>query len=450
MTYLVSQEPLPDRAGQGAALPGEMPTGWRKESRGTRASDHCARDAIRCGVGKARAFGAVRRIGVHIGLKANAMLLLDTLASLSPPQDWERGRRPIVWASNTHLAFLTGQSLSTLKRLMRRLAEAGLVAFKDSPNGKRWGFRDSAGHVVEAYGLDLSPLDARTAEFEELHQAIRARRQAELNLRRQVTIARRTISAQLELARHTLTPGEVAAFQTSAAALFSNQLTPRSTSIDLKNSLSKLEELRTQLDVAILQHHVAPNDISHATDNSDGYMTPTGPISDPHIQPTKDPKKRRSSSPADRSTDLRDLRPAQIADTCLEFAAWSHHYGFNLATWPSIHGAAQALRSAIGVAVGTCLHAETVLGRNAASTAFALVFEKATLSRIRAPDAYLRELVRRGEGGCLNLRAGLHGVASHYLKSLPQTGQQAQGRLPLREKMWTASLSNLTQACAPG
>ncbi len=36
----------------------------------------------------------------------------------------------------------TGFSLSALKRHARRLAEAGVIAFQDSPNGKRWGRRD--------------------------------------------------------------------------------------------------------------------------------------------------------------------------------------------------------------------------------------------------------------------------------------------------------------------
>lgn len=97
------------------------------------------------------------------------MLVLDTLGAFTQAQDWEEGQRPIVWASNSYLMEQTGFSLSALKRHSRRLAEIGVIAFKDSPNGKRWGHRDADGRIIEAYGFDLSPLSARAEEFEQLH-----------------------------------------------------------------------------------------------------------------------------------------------------------------------------------------------------------------------------------------------------------------------------------------
>jgi len=81
----------------------------------------------------------VKKVAAAIGLKSQDLLLLDTFGAVTQPQDWERGRRPIVWASNHFLMEQTGFSLATLRRHVRRLCEVGVIAMKDSPNGKRWG-----------------------------------------------------------------------------------------------------------------------------------------------------------------------------------------------------------------------------------------------------------------------------------------------------------------------
>ena len=60
---------------------------------------------------------------------------------------------------------------------------------KDSPNGKRYGRRDPAGRIVEAYGFDLSPIALRDAEFIRLAEKARAERLLMGRLRRRATIA---------------------------------------------------------------------------------------------------------------------------------------------------------------------------------------------------------------------------------------------------------------------
>lgn len=136
------------------------PSGWRKATAAVVLAEDLAAEGQGAAIEKGRAVVAVKRVGAHIGLKAADLLLIDTLLAFSPPQDWAEGQRPIVWASNAYLMAQTGFSLSTLKRHARRLAEAGVIAFKDSPNGKRWGHRDREGRIIEAYGFDLSPMAA--------------------------------------------------------------------------------------------------------------------------------------------------------------------------------------------------------------------------------------------------------------------------------------------------
>ena len=58
-----------------------------------------------------------------------------------------------------------------------------------------------AGHIIEAYGFDLSPLAARHAEFLRLAEEGRAERAAMGRLRRRATIARKAITQILETAQ---------------------------------------------------------------------------------------------------------------------------------------------------------------------------------------------------------------------------------------------------------
>ena len=87
-----------------------------------------------------------------------------------------------------------------MKAINRALIEAGLITMKDSPNGKRYGVRDRAGRITEAYGFDLSPIAARHAEFVRLAEEARAERAEMGRLRRRATIARNGITQILETA----------------------------------------------------------------------------------------------------------------------------------------------------------------------------------------------------------------------------------------------------------
>ncbi|HTW69151.1 MAG TPA: helix-turn-helix domain-containing protein [Acetobacteraceae bacterium] len=86
--------------------------------------------------------------------------------------------------------------------------EAGVVTMKDSPNGKRYGVRDRAGRITEAYGFDLSPIAARYPEFVRLAEEARAERAEMGRLRRRATIVRKGITQILETAAEYHLDGE--------------------------------------------------------------------------------------------------------------------------------------------------------------------------------------------------------------------------------------------------
>jgi replication initiation protein RepC len=86
--------------------------GWRKPTPGLVVAEKHAQAGEQLSIPKSQATSATKRVAATIGLQAQDLLLLDTFAAFTQPQDWEKGRRPIVWASNNFLMEQTGFSLS--------------------------------------------------------------------------------------------------------------------------------------------------------------------------------------------------------------------------------------------------------------------------------------------------------------------------------------------------
>ncbi|MDR3740805.1 MAG: plasmid replication protein RepC [Terracidiphilus sp.] len=151
---------------------------------------------------------ALKAVAPRLGLQHRLVYALDWLFRFTQPQDWGRGRRPIVWPSAAMQEEEFGLSPTQVRATNRALIEAGLVTMKDSPNGKRYGRRDRQGHLVEAYGFDLSPLAAHYAEYIRLAAEVRTEREERRRFRRRASIARNNITQILKIAAEYDLPGD--------------------------------------------------------------------------------------------------------------------------------------------------------------------------------------------------------------------------------------------------
>lgn len=426
----------------GGAVPNSKRTsGWRKATVGLAVAERHAAAGERVAVPKSRAFVAVKRVGAAIGLKAGDMMLLDTLGAFTQPQDWDEGQRPIVWASNAYLMAQTGFSLSALKRHARRLAEAGVVSFRDSPNGKRWGHRDAGGRIVEAYGFDLSPLSARAAEFEALYADLQAERALCQRLKRQITVARRTIRARIEAAVSATLRGP----WTQLTHLFEELLgrLPRrhQTPEQLARLLAWFTQLLERVEAAYLQATDQPQAVENA-EKTWGQSTqntmetdPREANSEPHIQitnqldqvtrndtenaelPTVPPSPRTrdqiEATPKERASDApKTPAPVDLStvmQACPEFASWARNMGGFLRDWGDLHRIAGQLRPMIGVSEQAWTLAQVRLGGQLATAALALVFEKHCAGEVASPSGYLRGMVAKAGAGELHLQRSFYG-----------------------------------------
>jgi replication initiation protein RepC len=179
------------------------PTGFRRLTPGLLRTDRAAEGFAGLPEGvtaPGQLLAACKAAAPRLGLSARLVHALDWLFRFTQPQDWQEGHRPIVWPSAAMQQEALGLSERQTRRLNGALIEFGLVTMRDSPSGKRYGRREPQGHIVEAYGFDLSPLAARHAEFVRVAEQARAERAAMGRLRQRATIARKGIAQILETA----------------------------------------------------------------------------------------------------------------------------------------------------------------------------------------------------------------------------------------------------------
>ena len=128
-----------------------------------------------------------------LGIDGSTYHIMDILIGLSRADDWKGSKRPIVAISNAKLAEYTARSERQVTRCIRRLVEAGIVAYRDSPTGRRFVYRDKDGDISKGYGLDFTPARVRLQELKALVDEFQARLNSEQEARRAITRASRAI-----------------------------------------------------------------------------------------------------------------------------------------------------------------------------------------------------------------------------------------------------------------
>jgi replication initiation protein RepC len=103
----------------------------------------------------------------RLGVTDRALAIMNALLSFYPKAELSEENGFVVFPSNAQLSLrANGMAEATIRRHLAVLVEAGLLARKDSANGKRYARRDGEGAVDEAFGFSLAPLLARADEIE--------------------------------------------------------------------------------------------------------------------------------------------------------------------------------------------------------------------------------------------------------------------------------------------
>lgn len=357
--------------------------------------------------------GALKAAAPFLRLPRRVVDAVDWLFKFTTARDWEPDSRPIVWpAARTQQEDL-GLSRTQAKVLNRRLVTLGLVAMRDSPNGRRGGRRDAKGKIVEAYGFDLSPLALRYAEFLAIADQGRAVREEMKALRRRRTIARRGITQILAaVAEHELEDGDwrSLASQSSEIAQALDRVTRPA---EMAAGVESLERRFREAEARLKQH------LEEQAETKDS--TPQGPENRPHQYNYKAPtdsqeyviarqeKSRREPAVQDQG-DAGVLGEAALGsvrlrpDELLDLAPRLRDYVTTPRPgWAELGEAANWLAGEMGISRALWARACHSLGRPAAVAAVAIVSTKPKSFFVNGSGGYFHAMLERAREGNLHL-----------------------------------------------
>ncbi|MBO9463280.1 replication protein C (plasmid) [Labrenzia sp. 5N] len=408
---------------------------FRKVSAGILASAHLASQEDRPKVTKKEISLVLKRVAPALGIDGTAYHVLDILLGLVQPDDFQAGKRPVVAISNQRLAEYTRRTTRTVTRCLKKLVEAGVLAYRDSPTGRRYVYRGSEGALEQAYGLDFSPACFNLEAFKVQADAFQRRIKAEQEARRAVTRFSRAIADMAELE-----PAEFHGFAARAQAIVIRD------ELNVVEKAALLESLYAQV-LALHEAHSLKNkdkmscagdidvsplfittptdslesnpqrtcsneqDIEFTSDN--GFAVEMALEKEPcgGRTETQQPKSQVGRGGAGKfpETNLDGVSIGLIQSACSSVQA---ELGVGLSSWPALCGAAEQLRMLIGLSPSGYQLAVERQGRYLAAACLAVVAEKALRDpeHIASPGGYFRAMIDRAGEGKLHLHKSLHGL----------------------------------------
>ena len=373
--------------------------------------------------------------GAHraLGLTTPELLLLDALMFLTKGDDWARGR-PIVYARNRTIAEHVPYGERRISALIAALADRGIVLRRYSANGKRWALRGADDAVIDARGIDLTPMIERAAEWTALGERDRAARRARDDLARSITEQRVHLrdalygyegsSLEAEAAR---TRDDLEA--TVPARLRTTRALMRCADAELHALRDALARLSERWDCT-LKAYIAACDAreestTDAKTDSLHYRQPTP------FNPCSPPQERKNRATAaqpklvagrDMDGATRGARDGRAFSPALLRRALPHfHEEFGWLDPSTPRGlalAAEATRPSIRVDDALWQTAHRTMGNpTLVHLLAAYVFERLATdgpNGLREPDAvggYFRRCAERAAAGQLHLAASLYGFA---------------------------------------
>ncbi len=335
-----------------------------------------------------------------LGIQSNSLAVLDALLSFHPANELRQDGQLIVFPSNIQLSLRAHQMAgATVRRHLAVLVEAGLIARKDSANGKRYARKDGAGEIENAFGFDLSPLLARSEELAIMAQQVMAERAAFRKAKENLTICRRDVRKLISAAIEEGADGDWQVIEEIYATLV--RKIPRSPSLqELADVLDEMEmlqdEVLNRLDIrennAIPSSNDAPNE-QHIQNSNTESISESEPSSE---------KEQRAKSRRERGQPSERMKAFPLG-MVLKACPTIGDYGPSgaVGSWRDLMSAAVVVRSMLGISPSAYQGACEVMGPENAATSMACILERANF--IASPGGYLRDLTRRSEDGEFSL-----------------------------------------------
>ncbi|MBY0307040.1 MAG: replication protein C [Sphingomonas sp.] len=364
---------------------------------------------------------AFKRAACYVGIKPTVVHLVDQLFAFTRAEDWSPLSEPIVWPTNEMLAQKLGIGVRHVQNLLDRAVAHGLISHKDSPSGKRGGVRGADGRIKWAYGIVLSPMGTRYAEFVEAAAKGAREDQQRTRLRERIMASRRRIRSAAQTAIDQQID-DVDAQTTLDVALLGERQVKKQRDLrvleqfaDEIGALADELEARLQVKLATMQ---PPPPVEDSINNS--CLDDTDCI---HSTTTTQPQTAKAVTRRGLARGRSDERGASSTSVELDLATHgvdpafieavtpeiSYTLQFESGDWGSIIALAERLVAQNAIHRHAWREACRLMGeRGAAASVIATVY-KYQAGEVRKPGAYLRGMSERAARGELHLGRTFHG-----------------------------------------
>lgn len=339
------------------------------------------------------------------GISERELTVLQGLLSFFPGDTLGDDGEMVVFPSNKAICErLNGMPCSTMRRHLGRLVDTGLLARRDSPNGKRYVRKH--GNERVAFGFDLAPLYCRAEEIARAAEAVREAEDRVRRLREVVSLMRRDTAALAEFGDE-MQPGRGLWDQLRDMAALTARALRR------KLSLEELAACRADLE-ALLEAARRVIDGPSAEEMSTNaaeigqhhHNSNTNPLeSEPAFEKGKAagvaPEPDTGAHAADEAepdTGRTPGIPLQLVTRACP--ALTTFYQGEVRHWHQLFDAACHVRPAMGISASAWEEAQRIMGPEQASIVVVAMLER--FDDIRSPGGYLRALTSKAAAGAFS------------------------------------------------
>jgi len=334
------------------------------------------------------------------GINDRCLAVISSLLSFLPENEITVKNGLVVFPSNRQLSLRAhGMPESTVRRHIATLIESGLIARRDSPNGKRYAYKNEAGQVEEAFGFSLAPLLYRAEEISQAAKRIQADAALLKRKREQITLQRRDLTQMIN-----------AALADSPSSFWQNvhlrfrvivdAIPRRASTTELQDILDKLTALRAEIDKALIQmnnieemstnhnqnerHHIESLPESHFESQNikmNDLKASSSSFTETTIKTSKpDPTKQISLDTVLRACpDIKDYKPTGIT------------------SWRDLIEATRTVSAFLGITRSAYHEACQVMGVEGLSATIAGILQR--IREIGSAGGYLRSLTHKARVG---------------------------------------------------
>lgn len=403
----------------------------------------------------------LKSVGKTIGWTRALIEHFQFLLDWTRAGDWISGSQPIVWLSVRETASRLGISSSQVRRNERALHQLGAISWKDSPNHRRFGFRDPDGIIKEAWGINLAPSASLVDELRSIAQSADTDRGEARRLRNVLAAARSDIYAAIRTAESAAClPSTDAEAWRRLTATASGKSSCDMSLPTLRRRLRELQHIDAELRAELARDTTEPDPVPGAGEPlPDDDFVPdmlakavsgdcrgTHPCLPPFDYNTNDPCFERNTvgqRPCRQGERLPQARPSQPfrRDSASATAIHGTPVGALLAilpdsirlrlpplhaSWSDLIDAARFAALDLGVSQDAWGEACSSLGRDGAAVALAVVAVKHERGLVNSPGGYLRALARRAVTGELHLERSVFALLDKK-NGAALAGRQAPG-----------------------